>query len=193
MSAALAKLVGLARVAMGDASAALAAGDTPRQWERAMERAITTAHTAAYITATTQRLGTSADAALISRHRLSHAERRDITQAVAAQIAYLRPFADAVRAGTLSPAAIAARAKLYGGSIAPFYYAQRWGGWVIPERLLPGNQRCLTNCRCSVRVEDGGDGTGTLVRTLGATEEHCPDCAGLAGEHAVRRIERKAA
>lgn len=194
MTRALDRLIGLARVAIADATAALEAGGTVRQWERAMERAITTAHTAAYITAASQRLGVPPDSPLLSRQRLSRAERRDIEAAVAEQVAYLRKFA--AQLDGLSPAAIAARAKMYASSITPFYYAQRWGEWEISLNLLPGNQKCLSNCRCSIAIEDDGDGTGTLIRRLGAGEGSCDECPGLAGEYPIkrrRRDERRAA
>lgn len=185
MTRALTNLIGLARASIEEATAGLAAGGTVRQWERAMERAISTAHTATYIAATAQRLGVAPDSPLISRQRLSRAERKDIDEAVAQQVAYLKRFVAELNG--LSEAAILARAKMYGSSITPFYYRQRWGGWVIPDRLLPGRQTCLTNCRCEVEVQDNGDGTGTLVRRLGAGEGSCSECPTLAGEYQITR------
>lgn len=193
MTPALNRLIALARVTIDGATAALEAGGSVRQWERAMERAITTAHTAAYIAAAAERLGVSPDSPLISRQRLSRAERADIDKAVADQVAYLQKFAGQLDG--LTPGQIAARARMYGSSITPFYYTQRYGPWDIPARLLPGNQTCLTNCRCSVEIRDNGDGTGVLVRTLGPTEQSCDECVRLAGRHPIRRKteERRAA
>lgn len=180
MSGALDKLIGLARVAMEDATTRGGPG-----WQAAMERALVTAHTAAFITATAERLGVPPNSDLISAKRLSRAERADIQAAVARQLIYLKGFAAA--RPDLSEAAVLARARLYAASIRSFYYAQRWGAWEIPDRLLPGLQQCLGNCRCQLSdVRDNGDGTGVLTRVLGG-EQHCDQCPPLAGDHPVRR------
>ncbi len=175
---ALDRLIGLARVSITEAM-------TSPRWEREMERILTTAHTAAYIAATAERLGVPPDSALISRQRLSRAERQDIARAVEAQLRYLRAFAAA--RGSMSDAAALQRALLYAGSIRPFYYQQRWGAWEIPPEILPGLQACLANCRCSLSdVRDNGDGTGVITRILGG-EQHCTECPPLAGDHIIRR------
>lgn len=184
---ALTRLIGLSLTSIQDATARRAAGGSVAAWRRELERAITTAHQATLITATAQRLGVGADSALISRARLSKAERDDIKQAVRAQLVYLDRFAAAVAAGDLSDAQIAARANLYAGAIKEFYARQRWGDWDIPDQLLPGTAECLGNCTCSITVSDNGDGTGVLTRTLGATEQHCKTCPTLAGDHPVKR------
>lgn len=182
------KLIGLNLAAIQDATAKLNAGGSLKAWQAAMEKALTQAHTAAFITATAQRLGVPPDSPLISRQRLSRAERADITRAVQGQLQYLRGFVADVQAGRLSPAQIAARANLYGPSIKPFYYQQRWGDWEIPDTLIPGNQQCLGNCLCRITgILDNGDGTGTLTRVMGGTEHHCTECPPLAGDHPVRR------
>ena len=180
------KLIGLSLNEIGQATAKLNAGGSLKAWQQAMEKVLTQAHTAAFITSTAQRLGVPPDSPLISRSRLSRAERADITKAVQNQLGYLRGFVADVQAGQLSPAQIAARANLYGPSIRPFYYQQRWGDWQIPDQLIPGNQACLGNCRCTISVADNGDGTGVLTRVLGG-ERHCSECPPLAGDHQVRR------
>lgn len=187
MTAPLDRLIGLSLVAIGDATAALQRGGSAAAWERAMERALTTAHTAAFIAATAERLGVPPDSPLISRQRLSRAERADIQAAVRRQLEYLRGFREALPG--LSEAQVRARANLYGPSIKPFYYAQRWGDWEIPDRLLPGNQACLSNCLCRLLdVKDNGDGTGVLTRVMEGPEKgHCDECPPLAGDHPVRR------
>lgn len=183
---ALGRLVALGTVSVRDATARLTAGGSVQAWRREMERAIATAHQAALITATAQRAGVGASSALISRARLSRAERDDVKAAVRGQLAYLDRFAAEVAAGRLSPAQIAARADLYAGAIRPFYYSQRWGAWDVPDQLLPGNQACLGNCRCSISIADNGDGTGVLTRVMGG-EDHCKECPPLAGDHPVKR------
>lgn len=175
------RLIALAAVAMADATTA----GGPR-WSAEMERLLMQGHTAAYIAATAERLGVPADSPLISRQRLSRIERQDIQAAVQRQLQYLKGFA-AARPG-LSEAAALARARMYASSVKPFYYAQRWAGWEIPDRLLPGMQTCLGNCKCRLLdVQDNGDGTGVLTRVMEGTENHCTECPSLAGDHPVRR------
>jgi hypothetical protein len=159
-----------------------------RDWERRMAQAITRGHTAAWIAGTAERLGVPPDSPLLSRSRLSRAERADITAIVNAQLAYLRGFVDA-REG-MSEAAIRARAQLYAGAARATYYSARWGEWEIPDRLMPGMQTCLGNCKCRLsNVKDNGDGTGILTREMGS-EPHCKDCPPLAGDHVVQRRGR---
>jgi hypothetical protein len=170
------KLIGLSLVSIE------AAMGSPR-WEREMERVIRTAHTAAWLTATAERLGVR-DPGLLKRP--TRAERADIDAAVRRQLEYLRGFVAA--RGGMSDAAARARARLYGPAVKSFYYGQRWGDWEIPDQLLPGNQRCLGNCLCRGHVKDNGDGTGLWVREMGGTEaNHCKECPPLAGEHPIRR------
>lgn len=184
---ALTRLVALGQARIGEVTARLAAGGTVAAWRREMERAIATAHQAALITATAQRLGVGADSALISGPRLSRAERADVTAAVCVQLAYLDRFAAEVAAGRLSDAQIAARANLYAGAVREFYYRQRWGAWEIPDVLLPGTAECLGNCKCTISISDNGDGTGVLTRVMGAAEQHCKTCPTLQGDHPVKR------
>lgn len=187
MSATLDRLIGLALVNIQDATAALERSGNVDRWYREMERIITTQQTAAYIAATAERFGVPADSPLISRQRLSRAERADIARSVAFQLEHLREFRQAVEAGRLSPAQVAARANMYATGPRSFYFAQRWGSWQIPDELLPGMQACMGNCKCSISITDNGDGTGVLLRVMGGNENHCEECPPLAGEHPVRR------
>jgi hypothetical protein len=175
MASPLDKLIGLSLVSIDGAMG------SPR-WEREMERVIRTAHTAAWLTATAERLGVR-DPGLLKRP--TRAERADIDAAVKRQLEYLRGFVAA--RGGMSDAAARARARLYGPAVKSFYYGQRWGDWEIPDQLLPGNQRCLGNCLCRGHVKDNGDGTGLWVREMGGTEHHCDECPPLAGEHPIKR------
>lgn len=184
---ALERLIGLGLNAVGQATDRLQAGGSVARWRAEMERMIATSHQAALIAATAQRLGVPANSALISRQRLSRAEREDIRAAVRGQLAYLDGFQRDIEAGRLSPAQVAARANMYARAIKPFYYAQRWGQWEIPDQLIPGNNACMANCRCTGSITtDNGDGTGVWTRVLGS-EQHCDDCPRLAGDHPVKR------
>jgi len=112
-------------------------------------------------------------------------ERQEIKAIIKDQLDYLKGFVAA--AENMSPEAIAARAALYAGAVRQTYYAERWGAWDIPAHLLPGNQTCMTNCKCRISVEDHGDGTGTLTREMGGTENHCDECPALVGSYDVKR------
>jgi hypothetical protein len=180
------KLIALAVVEIERATEAMAAGGSTKAWRREMERIITTQTTAAYIAAAAQRLGVPPDSALLSRARLSRAERADIQAQVRDQLRFLDGFQAAM--GDMSPAAILARAKLYATGPRAFYSAQRWLDWDIPDGLLPGRQQCGGRCYCVISVSDNGDGTGTLTRKMGAPEsDHCTECPPLAGDHPVKR------
>lgn len=183
----LERLVTLARAAMGDTSTALTAGGKLKTWEREMERTIATAHTATYLAATAERLKIAPDSPLLARSRLSRAERADITAAVEGQLSYLRAFTAQIAAEELSDAQIAARARMYAPAVRSFYYQQRWRGWNIPKELIPGNQQCLTQCRCYGEVIDTGEGMGIWRRTMGETEMHCLECPALEGDHPITR------
>lgn len=182
------RLIGLALLSIGDATAAYENGGNLKAWQREMERAISTAATATYLAATAERLGLRPDSDLFKRNRLTRAERADITRQINSQLTYLRGFIADIQADKLSPAQIAARANLYAaGTVRTFYYESRWGDWEIPQNLLPGQQECLGNCLCRVQVIDNGDGTGILRREMGGTERHCTECPQLQGDHPIRR------
>ena len=119
------RLIGLNLAAIQAATRDYLSNGNLDRWQREMERAITTAHTATYIAATAERLRIPADSPLISRQRLSRAERADIRAAVDRQLQYLSGFAGDIKSGAMSSEAIAARANLYATSIKPFYYQQR--------------------------------------------------------------------
>ena len=191
----LLRLIGLGIASIQDAAARLEATGNVKAWRAEMGRIIATQYQASQIAAGAER-GTSgrvrdALARLIGAPRevlQPKAEREALRRAISAQYDYLDRFTAEIRAGNLSAAQIAQRAALYGRAVQPFYYQQRSFGWVIPDNILPGLQQCLGNCTCSLSdVVDNDDGTGTITRTLGATERHCTECPGLAGDYIVRR------
>ena len=186
MSADLLRLDALTRTAIGDATDAYLNGGSLGAWEKAMQQAITRGHTAATLAGIAERLNIPLDSDLISERRLSRAERNEIKHAVAVQLDYLTGFVADVRADRLSDGKIRQRAAMYAGATRATYYAARWGDWEIPDNLMPGRQKCVANCRCSISVADNGDGTGTLTRVAGG-EKHCTECPPLAGDHPVKR------
>jgi hypothetical protein len=123
---------------------------------------------------------------LTRSNNLSRAERKELNDALKAQRDYLAAFAKDVQDGNLSPKQIAARAAMYAGAVRGTYYAARWGAWDIPPDLMPGQQECVANCRCTISITDNGDGTGILNRKLNG-ERHCPSCEAVAGDHPIER------
>lgn len=166
-------------------ASALPAVDDPK-WAEKMRQVITRGHLSAWMLGTAERLGVPPDSPLLSRQRLSRAEREEIKAIVARQIEYLRGFEK--DKGAMSEAGISNRASLYPGALSTTYYATRWGDWQIPDQLLPGTAQCITRCKCSISVKDNGDGTGVLTRVMGGVETaHCSECPALAGDHPVKR------
>jgi hypothetical protein len=155
-------------------------------WAKQMDAIIARGHTAAVLAAAADRANVKVTPGLFKR--LSRAERKDIDALVREQRKYLANFVAAAEG--LSEAQIAARAGLYSGAIRQTYYAQRWGDWIIPPELLPGNQTCITNCKCRISVRDNDDGTGELTREMGGTEYHCDECPALVGSYPVKRQKR---
>lgn len=153
-----------------------------------MRQALTRGHTAATLAGLAERLGVPLDSALLSERRLSKRERADIKRVLKEQFGYLEGFRNEIDKGTLSDAQIRARAEMYGAAVRLTYQSILWGDWDIPDELMPGNASpCMSNCRCTVSVEDNGDGTGLLTRKLGGSERSCSVCPDLAGEYPVQR------
>jgi hypothetical protein len=167
------------------ATQALANGGSIGAWRKQMELAIKRSQTAAYIAATAERLGVSPSAI----KGLSRAERKELDERIRAQLKYLDGFVADLKAGKLTMAQATARANLYAGATKQAYYVARWGDWIIPEHLLPGNQICKTNCGCSISVKAEGEDsdTGTLTRVMGKPEKHCTECPALVGSYEVKR------
>jgi hypothetical protein len=135
-------------------------------WEVAMKRALAQAHTTAHLIGLSERLNVPLDSALLSRARLSNAERADITRSVKAQLEYLKGFKDALP--DMSDAAIAARADLYSGAVRASYYGARYPN--LPSVPGDGSTQCKNGCKCT--LEQRADGVYWL---LGAAE-HCAGC-----------------
>ena len=147
------KLKALAAVAISDATARLASGGSRQAFDKEMRAIIARSQTAAYVAGTAQRLGIPLDSPLLSRARLSKAERADITQAVAGQLKYLDDFVAGM--DDMSDAAIAARANMYAGASRATYYKSATEA-DLPAYPGDGSSECLGNCGCS--WEQGGDG-----------------------------------
>lgn len=146
-------------------------------WQRDVEQIIVRGHMAAWMAGTAERLGVPVDSPLLSRARLSRAERKEVQGVVDAQLTYFRRFQSGMKG--MSEAQIAARAQLYAGATRGTYSTQRWGDWVLPFQPTEGSE-CMANCRCHWEVKDNGDGTGSAVWRMGAAERHCTTCPSRA-------------
>lgn len=141
-------------------------------FEQAMTRLLTQAHTAALLAGTAERTGKPADSGLFKG--LSRAERADIKTAIQTQLGYLAKFKTAMP--NMSDEAIRNRASLYSGSVRSTYNSARWGDWELPFVPTQGTP-CGGRCKCSIAVTDNGDGTGSMVWSMGGVESvHCNEC-----------------
>ena len=152
------------------ATAALLNGGSTAAWRTAMERALTVAHTSAYIVGTAERLGVNVK----TLKGLSRTERAEIRAMVGPQLDYLAGFVSAQ--GGLSDAQTAARAALYSGAVRSTYYGARFPG--LPAYPGDGSTPCRTNCKCS--VEERADGFYWILHPA----EHCGECQQRAAQWA---------
>lgn len=153
------RLAELSAPAVRAAAKAYLTSHNAAAFERAMQRALATAHTAAYVRGIADRTGVMAKG-------LSRAERNDVKARVQEQAAFLRGFVQA--APGLSEAQIAQRAALYLGAVRATYYGVRYPG--LPSYPGDGSTLCRTNCTCHLEARAGG-----IWWVLGASE-HCDDC-----------------
>lgn len=184
------RLHALTRQAIEDAAPRLAAGDVAGYMAQ-VRAAIVRGHTAAAWSAVAQRSWTGRVRAWLGgrlgERVMPRADRERLRQTLARELAYFERFAAEAQAGELSQAQIRARAAMYAGGTRPTYYSIRYGDWEIPEALLPGNQECRSNCRCTITVEDLGGGAGKLTRSYNLEADHCSECPDLAGVYTVYR------
>lgn len=162
------------------ATEALSNGGSIGAWEQAMRRAITTAHTAAYLAAVRDRTG-------VMPKGLSRVERQELRDFIDRQLDYLAGFVKDLLASKLSPAQAAARAAMYGRASHTTYWAERTRG--VPLPAMPGEgTQCMANCRCSWDVQTlAGDGNHDAYWRMGAAE-HCQTCTQRAATWAPVRI-----
>ena len=160
------------------ATASLLNGGSTAAWRTAMERALTVAHTSAYIVGTAERSAGGKVRAwltkLVGLRALSKDDQKALKAAVSAQLDYLAGFVSA-QSG-LSDAQTAARAALYSGAVRGTYYGARFPG--LPNYPGDGSTPCRTNCKCS--VEERADGFYWILHPA----EHCGECQQRAAQWA---------
>ena len=87
---------------------------------------------------------------------------------------FLSQFMRDVKAGNLSPDAIAARAKLYAQSSGQMYWLQFTDGLNLPVQPKVGTD-CKMRCKCGWRIVRNADGSVDAYWELHANES-CPTC-----------------
>jgi hypothetical protein len=163
------EIVELARAALSDITAQLLAGEVSLPyWQRECAGIITRHFGAAYIAG----LG----------HQPTDEEWREMGRELNRQLMYLRQFADAIKAGGLSDAQVAARIVMYADRLRGITNQGVVDalGLHLPQVPGDGNTECLTNCLCSLDIKMGK--TEAEVTWVLDGGEHCPDCVRLASE-----------
>ena len=139
-----------------------------------MERALTKAHTAAYVRGLAEKSAGGKVREWLSKLVGSRALPKEAREAIKAkikeQLAYLRGFVQS--APDLSDAQVAQRAALYVGAVQASYYGGRFPG--LPSYPGDGGTPCKGNCKCSIQERSDG-----LYWVLGASE-HCSGCVAMA-------------
>lgn len=132
------------------------------------------------------------------RNAMTEADWQAAADMARGQFGYLRSFAEAAVSGDLSAARMQARAAMYASSAVQAFEAGRVAAFGMPPLSRhpgDGSEACKSNCRCHLDIEVTEAGWDVFWR-LGATEQHCADCSGLAATWsplAVQRPQRAAA
>lgn len=120
---------------------------------------------------------------------LSPGAQRLLARLVADQVGYLNGFLDQVEADGWSDARDRARLRMYGASVRQAYERGATFGLPLPTVPGAGSTRCLTNCKCRLRIRwlDEEELDADVFWMLGKAE-HCPDCVTLSKQWAPLRI-----
>lgn len=130
------------------------------------------------------------------RGKMTPADRGRVGALVKQQYGYLRAFAEDIAAGKLTPAQIAARAKLYMAGGTQAYersMAHDHGlldGYELPAYPGDGSTVCKVNCKCHWEIKEYKNRWEAWWR-LGAAE-HCPDCVERSQTWAPYKVMRGA-
>ncbi len=101
---------------------------------------------------------------------------RLLDELVREQRAYWERFMEDIRTGkVVTQAGITQRANLYNHAGRSFHARAMARAWGINLPTMPGEQRCLTNCRCSWDVRRTKEGIEATWK-LGGSENTCDDC-----------------
>lgn len=150
------------------------------EWRTEMRQAVKDLHTTTTIIARG------------ARENVSFSDWGRVGRRLRDQYGYLTKFAQKLETGAQAELAgignfpsedyIAARSQLYGGNTnATFWSTITYG--LLPQVPGDGQTVCLTNCGCTLRIEDSGDShTVHVFWVINPALENCPDCQRLTGE-----------
>jgi hypothetical protein len=146
------------------------------EYQEIMSELLARYHTAAYL------VGAGVD-------RVNPQQRRRIVDGVAEQMAYLERFTVELQGEGLGEPGIRARARMYAESVKVPYWNGRTRGLPLPSVPGDGTMQCLTNCKCSWKIEtisaERGDYDATWERHV---SDSCQTCVQRAAEWNPLRI-----
>ena len=151
--------------AIKDLTTQLEAGSIPvEDWQAGMQELLATYHLAAYM-------------AGIDSAELNQAAVDAIQPTLADQLGYLDNFALVIKSASEFDPAFYSRADMYAGSIVTEYWEGKVGNLPLPAMPGQGTQ-CLSNCRCSWRIEpvDEANGDFDAYWELEEGADHCQTC-----------------
>lgn len=130
---------------------------------------------------------------LIGRGGRSQMTPRDwgrIGAEVRKQYAYLERLVIERQAGTVSDAALTARARMYPASATASHERAQGARWGIdlPAQPGDGSTECRSFCRCSWEIVERNNAI-EATWTLGGSKETCPTCQERAGSWAPLRFD----
>jgi len=108
---------------------------------------------------------------------ISQSDKAAIAEILNQQFEFLNSFAREIQQGRLSPAQIAARARMYLNSSTQAYEkatANRMGVPRLPAYPGDGSTQCRSNCKCNWEIR-AAEGYWECFWRLNIAE-HCPDC-----------------
>lgn len=117
------------------------------------------------------------------KNSMTATDRGAVGAMVKAQYAYLQQFAREIADGLLSEAKIRARARLYGRSATAAHGRGTTAAYGLRLAQVPGDGQtaCLTNCRCTLRIDED-DEEWRVYWIVQHDAESCDDCVRLGGD-----------
>lgn len=141
---------------------------TPDEWRQAMRTEVKKIYTVQYAFG---RGGVK---------QMDRADRRAVGRLVRSQDTYLKRFAEAIEADTLSPAQIANRAQMYLESATQAHEAglvAAYAGLELSQKPGDGQTECKARCKCYLEISE--DDAAWRVRWHRTARESCADCLRL--------------
>ena len=114
--------------------------------------------------------------------------RKIVKAYVDTQLEYLSAFRDEIKAADEWQNGWAARAQMYAQSIKAPWWEGHTRGWALPAMPGDGTTTCLTNCRCSWRIDElEGSGNADAYWVV-SDGERCQTCIERGSQWSPLRI-----